>query len=89
MLRKSRNDQKLWRKLKVEAEQVYRKDLSRYRELALELSRKRRNEQTTEWRRACQDIHVDLSLKHNHLYNDLAHLIQIKERLSRQMDLFG
>ncbi|WP_367389080.1 hypothetical protein [Lewinella sp. LCG006] len=77
------------RQLKTEALDAYKKDLARYRELAFQLSQKRKNERTAEQGRACEDIHVNLSLKHNHLYNRFAHLIQLEERLQRQLDLFG
>ena len=37
----------------------------------------------------CRDIHTNISLKHNHLFNNLAHLHYIDELLSFQEDLFG
>ena len=37
---------------------------------------------------ACNDIHTALSLKHNHLVNNFAHLITLDELLTKQMDLF-
>jgi hypothetical protein len=36
----------------------------------------------------CQDVHVAVSLKHNHLYNEFAHLVPLDALLSRQPDLF-
>jgi len=38
---------------------------------------------------ACTDIHTGISLKHNHLYNDFAHLLTLDNLLSKQPDLFG
>ncbi len=37
----------------------------------------------------CSDIHLDMSLKYCHLYNDLAHLYLIDDLLSFQADLFA
>ena len=35
-----------------------------------------------------EDIHVALSLKHNHMVNNFGHLILLDELLSKQKDLF-
>ena len=32
----------------------------------------------------CSDIHTNMSLKHNHLYDDFAHLVYIDDLLSQQ-----
>ncbi len=37
----------------------------------------------------CSDIHLNMSLKYCHLYNDLAHLYLIDDLLSYQADLFA
>lgn len=37
----------------------------------------------------CDDIHVAVSLKHNHIYNDFAHLAYLDELPNQQGDLFG
>ena len=37
----------------------------------------------------CDDIHVAVSLKHNHIYNDFAHLACLDELPNQQGDLFG
>jgi hypothetical protein len=34
------------------------------------------------------DIHMSMSLKHNHIYNQFAHLLTLDELLGRQRDLF-
>jgi len=61
-------------------------DLSRYREYvrALRTDREDGRPPAPE----CRDVHVALSLKHNHLVNDFAHLIYLDDLLSRQKDLF-
>jgi hypothetical protein len=64
-------------------------DLSRYRacvrNLRLDRKRWRRPERPTQ----CDDVHVAISLKHNHLVNDFAHLVWLEELLSQQGDLFS
>jgi hypothetical protein len=64
-------------------------DLSRYRacvrNLRLDRKRRRRPERPTQ----CDDVHVAISLKHNHLVNDFAHLVWLEELLSQQGDLFS
>ncbi|MFD2257709.1 hypothetical protein ACFSSA_13580 [Luteolibacter algae] len=62
-------------------------DLSRYRQVALELHRYRRR--TAGQELPCHAVHTSVSLKHNHLYNDFAHLIAIDDLLAQQPDLFG
>jgi hypothetical protein len=65
----------------------YRVDLSRYREVALIL-RRYRSDKIGNDEPACSDIHVAISLKHNHLFNDFAHLRVLGQMLDRQRDLF-
>lgn len=62
-------------------------DLSYYRALACKLREFRRDTPCSE-PPSCKDIHVSISLKHNHAYNGFAHLNAIEELLSRQGDLF-
>lgn len=65
------------------------RDVSGYRERARELVR-RRGEGLDDIKEAsCHDVHVNLSLKHNHLFNDFAHLARLADLLSKQGDLFG
>ncbi|MBA4226225.1 MAG: hypothetical protein C0456_06290 [Hyphomonas sp.] len=61
-----------------------RDDLAQYRRAVLHLRRYRKSSD----RQSCTDIHTAVSLKHNHLFNDLAHLDWIDELLSVQLDLF-
>ena len=64
----------------------FRQSLLRYRQLARELRVFRMSGHTeTE----CTDLHTAISLKHNHLFNDIAHLIMLDHCLSQQLDLFG
>ena len=62
-------------------------DLSRYRQVALGLHRHRRR--TAGQELLCHAVHTSASLKHNHLYNDFAHLIAIDDLLAQQPDLFA
>jgi hypothetical protein len=62
-------------------------DLSRYRQVALDLYRYRRR--TAGQELPCHGVHTSASLKHNHLYNDFAHLNAIDDLLAQQPDLFG
>jgi len=64
------------------------RDLSRYRALVCAL-RNHRKERGYDAPHECADLHVNISLKHNHLYNDFAHLIALNEMLEKQPDLFG
>lgn len=78
------------RKIKVELVVNLKADLSRYRQCALELHRYRvRKGDFTDAPPTCDDIHTNISLKHNHLVNGFAHLITIDDLLSQQRDLFG
>ncbi|CDO60024.1 hypothetical protein BN1012_Phect1810 [Candidatus Phaeomarinobacter ectocarpi] len=61
-------------------------NLSRYREVARGLRKYREN--PGEQPCFCSDVHQSVSLKHNHIYNDFAHLIWLDELLSEQRDLF-
>lgn len=61
-------------------------NLSRYREVARGLRQYRENPNKQPC--FCADVHQSVSLKHNHIYNDLAHLIWLDELLSEQRDLF-
>ena len=62
-------------------------DLSRYRQCARELNLHRQNHGYTQ--SECLDIHVSISLKHNHIYNGFAHLIRLEELLTEQPELFS
>jgi hypothetical protein len=72
------------RKIRVSVVSSLRIDLARYLELVRALRRERRSGESFE----CSDLHTAVSLKHNHLFNDLAHLDWIDDLLSMQLDLF-
>jgi hypothetical protein len=64
------------------------RDISRYRECVRQL-------RNTVWDIpdgsrvvSSGEIHTALSLKHNHMVNDFAHLISLDELLTKQRDLF-
>jgi hypothetical protein len=80
---------KALRDLRAGAAHQLRRDLSGYRRRVLELHRYRATSPLTEPPTCCAEIHTNISLKHNHLYNDFAHLITIDALLSMQTDLFG
>ena len=77
------------RKLRTKLYADYKQDLSRYRELACQLHKDRKVGLDDPEKPVCRDIHTNISLKHNHLFNNLAHLHYIDELLSFQNDLFG
>ncbi len=64
-----------------------KRDINRYRECALALHRYRnklpKNHQPT-----CEGVHVAISLKKNHIYNEFSNLKYINELLYQQPDLF-
>lgn len=66
----------------------YRSDLSCYRELACELRRYQQELTLTIDSPVCENVHKNISIEHNHLYNDFAHLVLLDELLSHQPDLF-
>jgi len=74
------------RAIKEEARNSLFANLSRYREVARGLRQYRAN--PNEQPCFYADVHQSVSLKHNHIYNDLAHLIWLDELLSEQRDLF-
>ena len=65
------------------------RDVSRYRELSVKLAKRRRAGGEHVCRGFCDDIHVGMSLKHNHLFNNFSHLARLDELLAMQGDLFG
>ena len=65
-----------------------RSDLSCYREVARNLRTYRLKSTAVDEETSCEDIHVAASLKHNHIFYKLAHLIVIDDFLSEQPDLF-
>jgi hypothetical protein len=63
-------------------------DVSRYRDIVRDLRRYRESGAQDCTAACCNDVHVAVSLKHNHLYNDFGHLILLDDLLNRQGDLF-
>lgn len=76
------------RVIKAEVMDELRDNLSRYRECARELAAFRRGFGSSDCAPLCENIHTNICLKHNHLYNDFAHLIVLDELLSAQPDFF-
>jgi hypothetical protein len=80
---------KALRELRAEMRRMLRADISRYREVARALHAYRRQQaHVTERPVSSADIHMSMSLKHNHIYNQFAHLLTLDELLGRQRDLF-
>ena len=74
------------RRMKANALADYRADLTSYRDMARKLHAYRREVHGDAVR--CEGIHQGISLKHNHLFNDFAHLIELDRLLTVQRDLF-
>lgn len=64
-----------------------RQDLSGYRESVRKLRDHRRNVEP-DGKPECTDAHTSVSLKHNHLVNDFAHLILLDKLIPEQLELF-
>ena len=65
-----------------------KRDISHYREVARELLRQRKTFPFGSEKGCCDAIHESAALKHNYIFNDLAHKILLDELLSKQPDLF-
>ena len=77
------------RQMKTRFETDLKTDIDGYHKRVLELHRYRLAHDITDNPVGADDVHVNLSLKHNHLVNGFAHLIYLDELLSQQGDLFG
>ncbi len=77
------------RQLRKTIVQELKKNLNRYRILARELNQFRKSDTKIDIHTSCKQVHTNISLKHNHLYNDFAHLFLIDQFLSQQPDLFA
>lgn len=86
-LTEPRRSQKL-RGLQARFRADLRRDLSRYRECVRLLRAYRVAHGDAPFEDIQTDLHLAVSLKHNHLVNDFAHLIWLEDLLSRQRDLF-
>lgn len=82
-----KRSQKL-RALRDKIMQELRQDISRYRQCNLELHRLRVRQLVSDEPFGCYDVHTNIGLKHNHIYNRFAHLILLDE-LDTQLDMFG
>ena len=65
-----------------------KRNISRYREVARKLHRHRQISPFGAEEICCDAVHESVALKHNHIFNDLAHIIMLTELLSKQPDLF-
>jgi len=63
-------------------------DISSYRHYAYRLHLYRQTNDPQYAGGICDGIQTNISLKHNHIYNDMGHLVLLEELLTRQMDLF-
>ena len=75
-------------KLRQDALQYLKSDLSRYRQCAFELHRFKKIHGQSYNPVSCDDIHTSIGLVHNHIYNRFAHLILLDE-LDTQLDMFA
>ena len=64
-------------------------DISRYRICVFQLHAHRRATDGLDIPNICNDIHVSVSLKHNHIVNGFAHLALLDELPAQQGDLFA
>ncbi|WP_160733618.1 hypothetical protein [Pelagerythrobacter marinus] len=76
------------REIREQAMRELNNDVSLYREFARKLARHRVAGEDSGPDRECADVHVSISLKHNHIYNEFAHLIVLDDLLNKQGDLF-
>lgn len=75
--------------IREQAKRELNNDVSLYREFARKLASHRDAGEDSGPDRECADIHVNISLKHNHIYNEFAHLIVLDDLLNKQGDLFN
>lgn len=76
------------RKLREKNRQFLQSDLRRYREVIRELSAFRKEFDAHSSELTCESVHVNVSLKHNHIYYHLKFLKTVHNLLSVQPDLF-
>lgn len=76
------------RKLTLEITTILKADISQYREYARKLSKTRKHPELLNQQPFYDDVHMSVSLKHNHIYNDFAHLIYLEALKSKQLNLF-
>lgn len=85
-----RRSQKL-REIKSQHVERLAQDLEIYRKCVHKLRELRNNHGDIDHSEGCLDLYTSLSLKHNHIYNDMAVLLYADTLLcnSIQLDLFG
>lgn len=79
----------LLRTIRSEVVDSFRSDARRYRACASALRMHRSKGLDTQQPLACKDVHQNIALKRNHLFNDFATLIALDDLLARQRDLFA
>ena len=77
------------REIRAQVMADLRYDLSVYRRVVRELRQYRERHPAHEETPRCENVHTSVSLKHNHVFNALAHVLYLDELLSSQPDLFG
>ncbi len=77
------------RTLKAQILTELKKDMSAYRQYACWLRQYRQKHELSEIAPTCEGVHIAISLKYSHVYNDLAHLHTLDHLLAAQPDLFG
>ena len=76
------------RQIKADIMRGLVEDISRYRNIALQLHRDRTAHGLEENPTCCNDIHTGMSLKYVHIYNGFGHLALLDSLLEQQGDLF-
>ena len=82
-----KRSQKL-RQIREKTIEELKEDISRYRQCNLELHRYRLKSLQSDEPFGCHDVHTNIGLKHNHIYNCFAHLVLLDE-LDTQLDMFA
>ncbi|PCI85561.1 MAG: hypothetical protein COB24_12665 [Hyphomicrobiales bacterium] len=77
------------RKFTLQIKESLRSNISQYRKYARELAHVRKHPELLASQPICSDVHMSMSLKHNHIYNDFGHLVYLESIKSKQMDLFN
>ena len=78
--------------IKAQHVEILARDLEIYRKYVQEIRELRKAQGDVDLSKGCLDLYVSLSLKHNHIYNDMAVLLYADTLLCKpaaQLDLFG
>ncbi|MBB4022540.1 MULTISPECIES: hypothetical protein [Actibacterium] len=78
---------KFLHKIRAEVQQSLKDNISRYREVARELHTYRRSHSREPTPNCSESVHMSMSLKYAHIYNDFAHL-DLLDSLPQQASLF-